>query len=461
MALEELAGAGQRGLAGGGHRRPQGGDERPASGCRRRAEAVEPTHPGATAPTPRPALRSLAPGPGADQGAQRGEGVVGDLTGPDQVPEHGQQGGVVPLQVGVGHRSLEVGPERGAPRREVGPQHVVHRSLGRRGGVGLRDQEAQLVAEHQPHPPVVGADGPGPHPDHLARGGQGVEVGGAVLVHAGREDVGLQHRGGDGCALQHAEGLDQPVDPAAGQSDPLPRRQEASQGVGLDRFHLAAQGGQRPAPDAPQDLGVAPLPLHPAGAELALHHPTLGGEVGQGGHHPGLVDGEALGDLAGQEGAVGAGVAGHQVVQRCLHRVGERRGQADGHGAPEGVAEPGRVLGRRHLLGAGHPDPDGPPGRHEVVDPALDHDPDRGLVPARRRPDRRLGHRLGAALGPLLRARRGTRGSLGGRCAGDPPAGDGTVRGRFAGDSLPEERFPARPTTIRCRFAGRQTRQRW
>src|SRR5438046_2838011 len=49
----------------------------------------------------------------------------------------------------------------------------------------------------------------------------------------------------------------------------MPAWQEAAERGLLDRLDLAAERGQRRAPQSAQDLGVAPLALGPAGAQVA------------------------------------------------------------------------------------------------------------------------------------------------------------------------------------------------
>ena len=115
------------------------------------------------------------------------------------------------------------------------------------------------------------ADGAGADPDDLARGAQRVEVGRLVLGQAGGEDVALERRGDQRRALQLAETSTSASSPRRPAPDAVPAGQEAGQGAGVDRLHLAAQRGQRAAAQLAQDVVVAPLALDAVGPELAPH----------------------------------------------------------------------------------------------------------------------------------------------------------------------------------------------
>ena len=164
---------------------------------------------------------------------------------------------------------------------------------GRSVRVGGRDEDVDLVAEHQPHAPVGGAERTGADPHHLARRAQRVEVSGLVVGHPSGEHVGLEDRGGDRRALQHPERLDQRVEAAAGQAHALPLGQEAGQRRRVDRLDLAPEGRQRAAPELAQHVVVAPLALDAVGAELASHDPTLGLQPFQRPEDPSAVGAEA------------------------------------------------------------------------------------------------------------------------------------------------------------------------
>ena len=63
----------------------------------------------------------------------------------------------------------------------------------------------------------------------------------------------------------------------------MPGRQEPPQRSLLGRLDLLAQSGERGAPQASQDVGVAPLALDAAGAKLAADEPVGTLEAGEDG----------------------------------------------------------------------------------------------------------------------------------------------------------------------------------
>ena len=90
---------------------------------------------------------------------------------------------------------------------------------------------------------------------------------------------------------------------------------------------------------------------------------------------------------------MGAGVAGEEVAERVLDRLGERLRDADRQRRAERVAQPARVLDRRPVVGAGDADPDRAAGAGQLLRPL----------------------RLGAALGQLGVGRAGRAAAAGRR----------------------------------------------
>ncbi|MEX1113258.1 MAG: hypothetical protein WED32_02275 [Patescibacteria group bacterium] len=136
-------------------------------------------------------------------------------------------------------------------------------TLGRVTG-GFRDQQPDLVAEAQHDAPVGGTERFDTQPHHLAGGDELIEIGGSVAVQSGRQDVLLDHRCGQRCALQLTDRLHQSLQPPAPlcfRSGPylLPHRQEAAEHGCIDRLDLGAEHGQRAPLESTQDLGVDPL----------------------------------------------------------------------------------------------------------------------------------------------------------------------------------------------------------
>ena len=162
--------------------------------------------------------------------------------------------------------------------------------------------------------------------------------------------------------------------------DRLPGRQEPGQGLRVDRLDLLAQPGQGAAPQAAQHLGVAPLGLGAGRAELAVEHPALAAEPLQGVPDHGGPQRQVGGEVGDGERAVGAGVAGDQVAERVVDRLGEHVGDAGRHGHAERVAQPADVLDGGPALLAGHPDQGGAAGRAEPLEAVVDVGAGHGAV---------------------------------------------------------------------------------
>ena len=238
-------------------------DERPAARARGRPEPREPARD--------------ADGRGADRradarrgDAQRPERVVGDLAGPHEVPQRGEQHRFV----GGARRGDEVGPERRARARELRADRVVHGPVGRLGQHHRRREQLDAVAEEEAHPAVVGAERARAGPHQLAGRAELVEHRGPVALDARGQHVALEHRHRDRDALELLDRLDERVGAAPAAADALPRGEEPHERGGVDRLDLVAQRGERAAPQRAEHARVAPLALAAAGPELAVHDPA-------------------------------------------------------------------------------------------------------------------------------------------------------------------------------------------
>ena len=231
--------------------------------------------------------------------------------------------------------------------------------------------------------PAVGAGAGGHAGPHVLAGGQQlVQQAGGVVADAGRQDVGLPRAGGQrhpGELVQHGGHAVEPLEgrgpgAAGAGAQVLPVREEPGVGGLVHRLHLGAQGGQAAAADAAQHLGVAPfgvLPGGPAGAvraEGALGHTPLRGQPLEDLHHHGGPEPEGGGGLRGGERAVRAGVAGHEVPERVVHRVQERDRHAHRQGHAQGVPQAGGVLHGGEALHAAVPEPERAPGPGELLE---------------------------------------------------------------------------------------------
>ena len=118
---------------------------------------------------------------------------------------------------------------------------------------------------------------PGADPDELAGRAELVELLGPVAGHAARQHLRLPERHRQREPLQRDERLAQRRAPV----DAVPARQEAAERRLLDRLDLAPQRGERRAAQPPQHVGVAPLALGAARAQLAADELLLALELAQ------------------------------------------------------------------------------------------------------------------------------------------------------------------------------------
>ncbi len=312
--------------------------EGPAAGSGRRADGRQATGTGAAAGPRRGASGGLATAPPAaapsaagQEGPQRGQRVVGDLAGPHEVPQRGEELGVRSTR----RRAAELVPERGAVTAEVLPDRRVHQPvraflLGRTtGSSGSPDHDGELVAEAEAQPAVGGSEGTGADPHDVAARAQVVEIAAAIAEHASRQHVPFERGSDERCSLEQAERLDESIEAAPVGGDAMPGGQESCQGLLLDGLDLAAQRGQRSPAELAQHLHVAPLALQPVRAELAPHQALLRLEGGQGAEHPLRSELEAASGGLGQERTMGAGVPADELLERAGDRIGEGDRQPD------------------------------------------------------------------------------------------------------------------------------------
>ena len=247
-------------LGGGRRRLPESRDERPPAGAGRRSRPPERAR-SRRVPGPR---RADLRGGASDERSQRREGVVGDLAGPDEIPQRGEEEALV-RRAGGGD---ELGPERRAPLGEMEAERVVHLALRRVGG-RLGEQRGGIGAEDERDAAVVGGERPRADPGHVAARHEGVEVCGTIRPDPGREDVRLQDRGRHGGALEPGHGVRERVDVTPGSVRALPHGEEAGERRRVDGFHLATEQGERSAAEPAEHVGFAPFAPRAAGPELA------------------------------------------------------------------------------------------------------------------------------------------------------------------------------------------------
>ena len=157
-----------------------------------------------------------------------------------------------------------------------------------------------------------------------------------------------------------------PAPPGGWRSTPCQRRLEACERALVGGLDLGPQRGQRRAAQAAQHLGVAPLALRAAGAQLAAHE--VAGLL-EPLEHRREVEAVALAQRAGLERAVGAGVAAHEPLHRVRHVGDERLRQAGRRDGAERVAVQAGVLGRDPALLAADAQLDRAPLAAQLLEP--------------------------------------------------------------------------------------------
>ena len=147
-------------------------------------------------------------GAGAGERAQRGEGVVADPPGPDEVPQGGGQAAVV----GGADRLRQLTEEP----RASGGERVEHGlvELGVLEGLVLGQGQRRLVGQVERHPSVRPGQRRMTGPQHLAGAGELVEEGGLVVTHPGRQHQGLERGRRHRAAGQLVDDREHAVDPA-------------------------------------------------------------------------------------------------------------------------------------------------------------------------------------------------------------------------------------------------------
>src|SRR5579859_3649973 len=144
-------------------------------------------------------------------------------------------------------------------------------------------------------------------------------------------------------------------------------RQEAGEGLLLDRLDLFAQAGEGFAADDAQDFLVAPFAMEAAGAEAALDDTVFRGQVVKGLLDFGGVEGEAVADFFEGEGAVGAGVSADELDDWVSYGFKERGGNAGRERDAEAVAVTGAVFNGDDALFSGDADFQETAGADETV----------------------------------------------------------------------------------------------
>ena len=186
----------------------------------------------------RRATRRLGPA-GPPVRPNGGKRVVGDLTGPDQIPEGVEHR----VDVSTSGGQVDGFEEAGPPSLEVTAYRLVQLVVW---WVSNRwyPEERELVAEVQRQPPIPSTEGPSTGPHELAFHHQLIQQRIGVCM-AAREHVVQEDRGRQVGALESPHNFEQRASSGRGVvGHALPHGEEATEGVAGDWFDLRSQRGE-------------------------------------------------------------------------------------------------------------------------------------------------------------------------------------------------------------------------
>ena len=275
---------------------------------------------------------SLVSRPGPDQVPDgRGQRLVGDARGADRVAAGAKR---APTRSASARKNSAPPPSRAASTASCSGVIVISPGSGNSSGAASAG-----ASTSQPSPP-----GRPPAPDHTIspaavarRAPRGSSRAPGRAAPASPAPRPRPRRPASCSIASYTASGPGPARPAAvgacRAGRVLPGGQEPRQRLRRHRLGLPAQLGQAAAAQQPEHPGVAPLGAAPAGQELALGHPALGGQPPQRAGDHRHAEAVPVRGRARGERPVRAGVPGHQVAQRVAERLGER-GRARPAAAP-------------------------------------------------------------------------------------------------------------------------------
>src|SRR6516225_1641859 len=132
---------------------------------------------------------------------------------------------------------------------------------------------------------------------------------------------------------------------ASRRQQPLPVREEASERVLLDRFHLAPEPGKRFAADLAKDFCVTPLSMQTSGPEAAFKHTAFLRKLSQSQFYSFGIQAESFRRFARGEWSVSAGVAANEFEHRVRNGFEQRDGKSRWQWNAQGIAVSGGIFG--------------------------------------------------------------------------------------------------------------------
>ena len=154
------------------------------------------------------------------------------------------------------------------------------------------------------------------------------------------------------------------------RADVLPVEQESRVRVLRGGLDFATQCRECAGADAPQDLGVAPFTSGAPGREFAAFDAVVLHQPPQGLDHDGVGQPQRMRGLFCGEGAVGAGIAEHEIFERRFDGFEERYRDTHGERDAERIPEACRVFDRGIHLSPADPNFERTPLSHELIGPS-------------------------------------------------------------------------------------------
>ena len=184
------------------------------------------------------------------------------------------------------------------------------RVSGSHGGVAWGQQIGDAVGEVEGDAAVAFADGIDAAPDDFAGSDEGIEIGGRIAGDAGGEDLRFEQRGGEGCALQRFDGVEQGVEAAASSARTpcqwVSRRANRRGSAGSISLRNRASDLLRMRR---RDFRVALFAADASGTESAFEDAGVGDEGAESGFDWRESRPKRAADFAQGERPVGAGIA--------------------------------------------------------------------------------------------------------------------------------------------------------
>ena len=132
--------------------------------------------------------------------------------------------------------------------------------------------------------------------------------------------------------------VEQRVEAAARDGNPVPAGQQPDEGVLFGGYHLPAQAGERLAAHLLQHVGVAPFAVHALGAELAFEQFSIGMKAAEHRFDLRGRQAEARRGVGGGEGPVRARITAEQFEQRAVGGLEKHAGKAGRQRHAHGIA---------------------------------------------------------------------------------------------------------------------------